>query len=92
MYIADCLATCVTPIALSHEELPYHLIDVYSLNRKRKPKSSGERSSGTAIPPTKVARTSGLLRDITGPKAEAVSYESARPYEVTPSRHHGKSL
>lgn len=49
-YIADCLGTCITLVAFSHEELPYHPIDVYSLKRKRRPKSYGDGPSGTARP------------------------------------------
>lgn len=42
LYIVDCLATSVPLVALSHKEIPYHPIDMYSLKRKRKHKSFGE--------------------------------------------------
>lgn len=43
--------------------------------------------------PTKVVRTYGLglLRYTMGPEVETASSELARPSEVTPSRHNGKS-
>lgn len=37
-YIGDCLATCLTTIAYSFDELPDHASDVYSLKIKRKSK------------------------------------------------------
>lgn len=60
IYIVDCLATCVPLVVLFHDELPDHPVDVFSINRKRKPKSFGEKPSGSSRPPTKVARTYGL--------------------------------
>lgn len=49
-YIPDCLATSITSIAFSHGELPDHPIDVYSLKRNRKHKSSSDGPSRTARP------------------------------------------
>ncbi|KAI5398246.1 hypothetical protein KIW84_063875 [Lathyrus oleraceus] len=70
-----------------------HPVDVYSLNRKRKSKSLGEESSGSAIPITKVTKTYGLdiLRDTMRPEAKFVCSKTARSYEVTPFRNHCKS-
>lgn len=41
-YIDYYLATDVPPIVLSHDKLPDHPVDVYSLNIKWKPKYFGE--------------------------------------------------
>lgn len=82
LYIIDFLATGVTPVELSHEEPPDHLVDVYYLNIKIKPKSFAEGPSRSARPPTKAARTSrlGLLRVTMKPKAKDVSSMSATPF------------
>lgn len=71
-YIADCLATCVLPVAYSFDKLLETTSDVYSLKRKRKSKSTCDGPSGTIKPPTKMARTSNILRNTMAPKSEDV--------------------
>lgn len=92
-YIANYLATCVTPIAYSFEGLPETGPNLYSLKRKRKSTLTGDGPSIVAQPPTKMARTSNILKNIMGPEAEVIGSESGRPVFVsTPhTRPHGKS-
>lgn len=66
-YIVDCLATCVTLVAYFYEELPNHLSDVYFLKRKRKSETTGDGPSRISRPPTKIVRTSKIMRDTMGP-------------------------
>lgn len=87
------MATGVTPVTYSYEELSDHPPDVYSLKRKRKSKSSGDKPFGTGRPTTKVAITYEILRDTMGPEAKVVSSKTSRIFEVTTpqTRPRGKS-
>lgn len=54
-YITDCLATSVVLVAYSFNEIPDNTLDVYSLNRKSKPKSTSDEPYGISKPPAKMA-------------------------------------
>lgn len=56
-YIVDFLSTCLTSVAYSFYELLDNALDVYSLKRKRKSKSTGDGPSGTS-------RTSEILKNL----------------------------
>lgn len=91
-YIVDCLATGLTPVAYSFDELPDNALDVYSLKRMRKSKSTCDGPSGIARPPTKISRTSNILRNTMGPEEKDDGSGNARSAEVTTphTRPHGK--
>lgn len=81
-YIAYCLETGVTLVSYSFNELLETTQDIYCLKRKKKSKSTGDRPSGTAKPPTKIARTYDILRNTMGPEAEVVGSGSTKSVEV----------
>lgn len=61
-YIADYLAISITLVAYSYYELPDHPVDVLSLKRKRKYNKMGDGPFGIIKSPSKVAKTSRVLK------------------------------
>lgn len=87
-YVADCLATGVTHVTYSYDELPEHPHEFLSLKRKRKSKKMGEGPSGTVKSSAKVAKTSGVMKRPLGIilEAKGVGYENATKAEAFPSQ------
>lgn len=61
-YIDDCLASGITPISYSYDELSECPPDVLPLRRKRKAKKMGDEPSETVKSPSRVAKTSKVMR------------------------------
>lgn len=82
-YINDCLASGITHVAYSYDELPECPPDFLPLRRKMKSRKMGDGPFGTVKSLAKVAKTSEVMKKSLGtiPKTEVEGFETAKHVE-----------